>query len=143
MKKLFLITLTLFLSSCLATKSRTKLVLPNKGDIHQHINWTDEEKQKAIAIRHLQRTKNTSTHLMRLQGKEFAHYHDRHDLSATILSGHVVIHYQDHDVTLTTGDVMFIPRGTYHWAENIHPNASDVFVTFSPAFDGKDRRKAE
>jgi len=61
----------------------------------------------------------------------------------TVLSGQSTIHFKDRNVKLNPGDVIFIPKGKYHWAENTDPNSSVVFAVFSPGFDGKDRRKVE
>lgn len=139
--KVLLCLLSVFWLIACQSSPAPKLVFPDQE--YSHIPWTAEEMVKDIAIRHLYRSAAISTHLMRLQGSEFPHYHDRHDLSVTLLSGRSIIHFQDHNVILVPGDVLFIPRGTYHWAENIDLNASEVFVLFSPAFDGKDRRKAD
>ena len=77
-----------------------------------------------------------------MRGQEFPHFHDHHDLSVSVLSGKGIVHFKDHDVVITPGDVIFIPRGTFHWAENTDPDASVVFAVFSPPFDGKDKRRA-
>ncbi|MFK5969102.1 MAG: cupin domain-containing protein [Candidatus Marithrix sp.] len=61
---------------------------------------------------------------MRLKGNEFPHYHDHHDLNVSILSGKGIIHFEDHDVPLVPGDVIFISKGTFHWTENTDTNAS-------------------
>ena len=91
----------------------------------------------------LYRGDDSSAHLIRLKGRELPHYHDQHDLNVSLLSGKCIIHFIDHAVTMLPGDVVFIPQGSYHWAENIDPLASVVFAVFAPAFDGKDKRLAE
>jgi len=140
MKRVTTVFISLLLVAC-HSSNPIKLVYPDK--IYQQTEWTENELKKEIAIRHLHRTANTSTHLIRLNGKEFPHYHDRHDLNISVLSGTSIIHFKDHEVSLQPGDVTFIPKGTYHWAENTGSIASVVFAAFSPAFDGKDKRRAE
>lgn len=135
MNSKFLTILLLFLY---AIQLNAKIVFPNQ--IHTNTVWTEKEQTQAIAIHHLKRTQNSSTHFIRLQKSETPHYHDRHDLQVVILEGTSIIHFKDHEVGLKKGDVIFIPKGTYHWAENTSTSASIVFATFSPAFDGKDRR---
>jgi len=130
----------LFLVAC-QSNNPVKLVYPDK--IYQETEWTEDELKQDIALHHLHRSKAASTHLVRLKGNEVPHYHDRHDLNVTVLSGKSTIHFKDHQVLLEPGDVIFIPKGTYHWAENRDSVASVVFVVFSPGFDGKDKRKAE
>jgi mannose-6-phosphate isomerase-like protein (cupin superfamily) len=137
--KLTLLLLTsLFFLACSHT---AKIVFPNKG--YQNIVWTAAEKEKNIAVRHLRASEHSSSHLLRVKGAEKPHYHDEHDLSVTVISGKSVLHFKDHEVVLQKGDVVTIPKGTYHWAENIDAKASVVFATFSPAYRGKDKRLAQ
>ena len=105
--------------------------------------WSAEELARDIAVRSLQRSEYASTHLIRLRGSEEPHFHDRHDLAITLLSGASVLHFADRDIALRAGDTAFIPRGSYHWAENTGTDASVVFAVFAPPFDGKDRRAAK
>lgn len=102
--------------------------------------WTTAEKQKPIAVRHLHKTDTSSTHLVRLAGAEKPHVHDSHDLTVTVLSGTSTIHIGEREEAVSAGDVIVIPKGTYHWAENNGEAASIVLTIFSPAFDGKDVR---
>ena len=118
------------LTAC-QTSNPVHLLFPDQN--YSSTKWTAAEQQKAIAIQHL----------IRLKGKELPHYHDKHDLNVSLLSGNSIIHFKGHEVRMKPGDVVFIPQGTYHWAENTDPVASVVFAVFSPAFDGKDKRLAE
>jgi mannose-6-phosphate isomerase-like protein (cupin superfamily) len=136
MKYKFLLLASFLFVGC--TTHHSKVVLENKG--YQNVQWTEEEKQKEIAIRHMSRTEYSSTHLLRVRGAEKPHVHDHHDLTVTVISGKSIIHFKDHEVVLEKGDVVHIPRGTYHWAENIDPEASVAFAVFSPAYKGKDKR---
>ena len=118
-----------------------KLVFPDQT--YQHPGWTGEELEKNIAIRPIYGNVNTSTFLIRMKDKETPHFHDDHDLSVSILDGDGIIHFKDHAVPVTPGDVIFIPKGTYHWAENTGSAATVLFAVFSPAFSGKDKRAAQ
>ena len=117
-----------------------QVVFPNRG--YQDIKWTKIEKEKNIAVRNLFANEYSSAHLIRLKGKERPHYHDRHNLTVMVISGKSILHFQDHEVILYKGDSATIPKGTYHWAENLDSEASVVFATFSPAYRGKDKRLA-
>ncbi len=130
----------LFLAAC-QSNSPVKVVFPDQ--IYQHLQWSTAELKKDIAIHHLHRSADASTHLIRLKGNEFPHYHDHHDLNISVLSGTSTIHFTDHEVRLEPGDVLFIPRGTLHWAENTDAAASVVFAVFSPAYEGKDKRNVK
>ena len=120
-----------------------KVVFPNIEYKSKNIEWTLTQKSQNIALKHLKRTKEISTHIIRLKGQEKPHYHDRHSLQVLILSGKSQIHFKDHTVLLEKGDMVIIPKGTFHWAENLSKEASIVLATYSPAFDGKDKRLAK
>ncbi len=135
------VTILLTLAIFTGCSHSPKVVFPNKG--YQDVEWSKKEKEENIAIRHLSRNEYSSSHLIRIQGEELPHYHDGHNLTVYILSGKSIVHFKDHEVTLYEGDVITIPKGIYHWAENIDGEASVVFATFSPAFKGKDKRLAE
>lgn len=138
LKPVFIASLVFLISAC----QSNQLVYPSKQTLDP-LAWTAEDKQKPIAIRHLDRSEYSSTHLIRLQTQEQPHYHDHHDLNVTVLSGNSTIHFADHSVALKTGDVVFIPKGTLHWAENHVAEGSVVFAVFSPAYSGKDQRMAD
>ncbi|SFV58711.1 Uncharacterized protein aq_1978 [hydrothermal vent metagenome] len=136
-KKIAIVTLisTLFFVGC---SDHSKVVFPNKG--YQNVKWSKEEMAKEIAIKHISKNEYSSTDIIRLKGSEPPHFHDYHNLAVTMLSGESVIHFKDHETILEKGDVLFIPKGVYHWAENIDSDGSVVFAIFSPAYNGKDMR---
>jgi len=138
MKTVLMISVALAFLGC---KHEPKVVFPDKG--YENIVWSASAKRQNIAVSHLTQNAYSSTHLIRIKGSEKPHYHDQHDLTVTILSGETILHFRDHEVILYQGDVIHIPKGTYHWAENIDSKASVVFATFSPAFRGLDRRLAD
>ncbi len=129
--------LALLITACQAPRGYN-IVFPEQ--IHHNVQWTPEEQLENIAARTLARTQYSSVHLVRLMGKEKPHYHDRHDLYVSLLSGSSKIHFKDTTVEMFAGDVVFIPSGTYHWAENTGESASIISTHFTPAFDGKDKR---
>lgn len=100
--------------------------------------WTPGEQEKAIAVRRLRATAETSVSLIRLAGAEQPHMHKDHDLVVMLLTGQARVHLGDHTVEVHPGDVMEIPRGVVHWAENTGPGASEVYAIFSPPYDGRD-----
>lgn len=102
------------------------------------IAWSNLDREKIVKTIH--KTIEASHHLLRLQTSENPHIHDHHDLTAIMIQGMGRIHFADHSQEMKPGDMVYIPRGTYHWAENLDPEASEMYVIFTPAFDGKDRR---
>jgi mannose-6-phosphate isomerase-like protein (cupin superfamily) len=100
--------------------------------------WTEAELAKPIAVRRLRATTETSISLIRLAGAEQPHIHKDHDLVVVLLAGQARVHLGDHVVEVHPGDVMEIPRGTVHWAENTGASASEVYAVFSPPYDGRD-----
>jgi quercetin dioxygenase-like cupin family protein len=100
--------------------------------------WSEQERARPIAARLLHTSEFASAHLIRLQGAETPHTHDQHDLTVTMLSGSAVLHLGDSAFAVHPGDVMDIPHGTPHWAENVGTDASVVYAVFSPPYDGTD-----
>jgi mannose-6-phosphate isomerase-like protein (cupin superfamily) len=100
--------------------------------------WSESEQAKPIAVRRLRSTKETSVSLIRLAGAEQPHIHKDHDLVVVLLSGSARLHLGMNTVEVHPGDVMEIPRGVVHWAENTGPGASEVYAIFSPPYDGLD-----
>jgi len=103
-------------------------------------SWTEEEKARDVALRTLKVTKEASFHLVRVRTGEKPHVHDSHDGTVFVLSGRFLVYLGDLTVTVGPGDVLEIPRGVVHWAENIHPDASEAYVIFTPPYDEKDWR---
>ncbi len=106
----------------------------------QAISWTDDDIRKDIAIVHLRRTETASHHIVRLSGAEIPHIHDHSDLTVTVLSGKVRMNLGDEVQIVGPGQVIDIPRGTAHFAENIAPGASEAYAVFSPPLDKADNR---
>jgi mannose-6-phosphate isomerase-like protein (cupin superfamily) len=106
--------------------------------------WKNEDKAKPIAGRLLRSTNEISVSLIRLRGAEAPHIHANHDLTVVMLSGSGVLHLGDKRIVVGPGDVMEIPRGVVHWAENTAPEASEVYAIFSPPYlDNKDNVPVE
>lgn len=133
------IVLMMFIAGC---QSRGPVVYFPEQPIG-NIDWTDEEKRKPMAVRPFYKSQDASAAIIRISENERPHYHDKHDLNATVLTGQLAINYESQRVLLKPGDTMFIPKGTYHWVELINGEPVEAFVLFSPAFDGKDRRFAD
>ena len=107
------------------------------------ITWTDEELGKDVAIRTVRQTDAASYHVVRLLKAEKPHVHDRSDLSVFVLSGSVNMHLGSRVVPVGPGQVIDVPKGVSHWAENASSQPSFAYVVFAPAFDGKDRRPVD
>ncbi len=107
------------------------------------VTWTDEELGKDVAIKTVRQSDGASYHVVRLLKAEKPHVHDRSDLVVVVLSGSVKMHFGDRVVPVGPGQVIDIPKGAPHWAENASAGPSFAYVVFAPAFDGKDRRPVE
>lgn len=135
--RLSLILLSLLLIGCTAAPSPRGRVITT---LPEPINplWTPDELEKTIAVRRLRATSEVSVSLIRLAGAEQPHMHKDHDLVVVMLSGAARLHLGNRTVDVRPGDVMEIPRGVVHWAENTGPEASEVYAIFSPPYDGRD-----
>lgn len=104
--------------------------------------WTPDELEKPLAVRRLRATADISVSLIRLARAEQPHIHKDHDLVVVMLKGSARLHLGNRTVDVRPGDVMEIPRGVVHWAENTGPEASEVYAIFSPPYDGRDNLPA-
>ncbi len=139
MKNLFVMLSGLVLLGC---QSYTPKVVFPENDVLD-IQWSVEDKRKPMAVKPIYKSDSTSAAIIRISENEKPHYHDRHDLRATIVRGRMAINFENRRVELAPGDTIFIPKGAYHWVELIGEEAVEAFAVFSPAFDGKDRRFVE
>ncbi len=55
-----------------------------------------------------------------------------------MLRGQGFLMLEHRRVDLTVGDVVYIPRGAAHYFTNTDREPTVAFVTYTPAFDGKD-----
>ena len=104
------------------------------------VQWSAEELTRDVAVKTLRKTDHASFHFVRLNGAELPHIHDRHDLTVFTFLGTSVLHFKNRTVSLKPGDLIDIPRGVWHWAENIGQDPTLAYAVFTPPFDGKDRR---
>lgn len=143
---LFMACMTLLSTGCETTGStrkinahRARIIRPNQ--VMAATQWTNEEFNKDVAVRSIRVTRNASYHLICLNTSEKPHIHDHHDLIVTVLSGNVRMHLNMKTHDLKTGDVVEIPRGTLHWAENLGDKfQAEAFAIFSPPYQGNDIR---
>ena len=136
--RLAMTVLFLTLIGCASQAPWGRIILPDR-DLPA-IQWREDEKSAPFVLRTLKRTQDASFHIVRLLKAEEPHVHDTHDGTVFVLRGKGRIHFENRSVDLSPGDVLEIPRGVPHWAENAGPGACEAYVIYTPAFDGKDRR---
>jgi len=127
---------------CKEPVCRTGTVVTPDGPLPA-VAWTDEELGKDVAVKTVRQADGASYHIVRLLKAERPHVHDRSDLVVVVLSGSVKMHFGDRVVPVGPGQIIDIPKGAPHWAENVSPEPSFAYVVFAPAFDGKDRRPVD
>ena len=86
----------------------------------------------------IRQTPEASHHWIRLSGPEKPHIHKTHDLTVVVVEGEANVHFQKQTYRVVPGDVIFIPRGAVHWAQNRTPDGAVVYAVFTPPSDGKD-----
>jgi mannose-6-phosphate isomerase-like protein (cupin superfamily) len=123
-------------SSCRNTPASGRII--QEQETWTTFAWSDEEKTKPIAVRRVRATHELSVNYIRLAGAEKPHIHQTHDLVVVMLRGQARLHIGDRQIDVVPGDIMEIPRGVVHWAENIGNTASEVYAIFSPPYDGLD-----
>jgi quercetin dioxygenase-like cupin family protein len=134
---LWLVSTAVCLASCAISRPGTVFSPdPAAGSVV----WTEEDKAQDMVIRTLRTTPEASFHIIRLGGIEKAHVHDTHDITVFILKGKVRMDMNGQTRILRKGDVVEVPRGLVHAAENAGRDAAEAYAVFTPPFDGKDRR---
>ncbi len=128
---------SLALMSC-QSAPKSRLITP-EGTFSETL-WPQTEKMRDVTIHRIWQSAGVSFHEVRLKGSEKPHVHDHHDLTVVIRTGKARLHFKEHAVDLEAGDVLAIPQGVEHWAENRGKKASEAYAIFSPPFDGKDYR---
>lgn len=145
MKTLIVACLVLTVAGC-ATVPR--LVLPDTNGASQKdldallaaAPLAAGENIRAVALGH---TETSSYHLVQVRDRERPHVHAVHDFSVTLLRGSGTLFVAGAAHELHPGDVAVVPRGTAHYFVNAAATPSVAFVTFSPAYDGKDQVPVE
>jgi len=117
---------------------RVRVLTPQR--FYTSVDWSDVDKQKDVATRSLRITRSASYSFVRVRTAEKPHVHDHTDLVVTVLSGKVMMHLGMQHVEVGPGDVIEVPRGTLHWAENIGKEAAEAFVVATPPYRGDDMR---
>jgi quercetin dioxygenase-like cupin family protein len=107
------------------------------------VTWTADEQKKDIAVRTLRVTESASYHVVRLSGDEKPHVHRGSDLTVTVLSGKVRMNLEAQVVEVHPGQVIDIPKGSFHYAENLSDGPSEAYVVFSPPFQKGDNVPAK
>ena len=136
-----LMTIVCLLFASCQSIPKGRVVLPY--GMEKPVKWTRAEKRQNLAVRQLNATRMASFHMIRLKGAEKPHVHDDHDLKVFMVSGKGMVHVGDLEYTMLPGEALEIPKGLVHWAENQAKDASVVYATFTPPFDGKDYRVIE
>jgi quercetin dioxygenase-like cupin family protein len=113
--------------------------LLGEGGVVPAVAWTAEELAKTGAIRTLRATHEASFHVLRLDGAEQAHVHDRNDLTVVVLSGGGTLHLGEAALAVRPGDVLTIPRGATHWLDS-GGAPTQVYLICTPPM-GKDFRR--
>ena len=135
--------LLLSTSLCISCAEGPAWKIVSAEGVRPPFEWTEEERQKKVAVRTVDTTDEASCHVVLLNGAEKPHYHESHDHVVFILSGSSRIHIADRIYDLNPGDVIIVKRGVVHWAENTGPEAAEAFVVFTPPFKGRDRKFVE
>lgn len=135
MKKIVSVLLISLTAAGCASKRGPEVITPN-GLLTG--SWTPQERSLNISGKKSHGTAEASYHFIRIRGAENPHIHRNHDLHVVLLSGEAKVHFKDREFEMKPGDIVEIPRGTYHWAENLSKQGSEVYAIFTPPYDGKD-----
>jgi mannose-6-phosphate isomerase-like protein (cupin superfamily) len=91
-----------------------------------------------IKITTLGKGEGVSHHLVQVRDREEPHIHKIHDGTVVMMKGRGYLMLENRRIDLSTGDIVYIPRGAVHSLVNTVTEPAVAFVVFSPPFDGKD-----
>lgn len=91
-----------------------------------------------IKITTLGKGEGVSHHLVQVRDREEPHIHKIHDGTVVMMKGRGYLMLENRRIDLSTGDIVYIPRGAVHYFVNTATEPAVAFVVFSPPFDGKD-----
>jgi mannose-6-phosphate isomerase-like protein (cupin superfamily) len=114
-------------------------ILSAGGPIAQ--DWDGAIHGGSLTVKTLGTNANMSRHLIKLQGTEKLHVHERHDVTIFVLEGTGHIRLGEREFDFGPGDVLEIPRGMPHRAESLHGKPVVVYAIFTPPSDGVDYRE--
>lgn len=129
-----IISLIFFSLSC---RERDSRIFDAEGESAE-VSWTAEELAADIAVKRVRRNAESSHHLIRLRGKESPHVHENHDLVVFMRKGKARVFLKNRWHEMKGGDIIEIPRGVLHWAENAAREPGEVYAVFSPPLDAPD-----
>lgn len=112
-------------------------VLTPEGFLQEPV-WTEEEKQAGISRRMIKSNPAASSLWILLNGSEKPHTHNAHDLTAVMVRGEADMHLGSKTEKVQKGDIIEVPRGVVHWAENTGTEPALVYAIFTPLLEGKD-----
>jgi len=127
MKLLLLFTLTFLVNVSISQSVQsTGSITPSKDfeNIYVHkIDGDDLATQFIIWVKDTVRT----------------HKHENHSESVYVLEGEGLFYFEDTTFSIKEGDVIFIPKQTWHSVKVTSNNTMKVISNQSPAFYGEDR----
>jgi mannose-6-phosphate isomerase-like protein (cupin superfamily) len=91
-----------------------------------------------IKITTLGQGQGVSHHVVQVRDREKPHMHKIHDGTVVMVKGRGYLMMDNRRIDLSTGDIVYIPRGVVHYFVNTAGEPAVAFVIFSPPFDGKD-----
>lgn len=112
-------------------------VLTPEGFLREPV-WTEEEKQADISRRMIKSNPDASSSWILLNRLEKPHTHNAHDLTVVMVRGEVAMHLGSKTEKIQKGDIIEIPRGVVHWAENTGAEPALVYAVFTPLLEGND-----
>lgn len=134
MRKFFLLLL-LFSSAAHAAE-----ILTPEGVLREP-GWSAEEQAADLSKKLIKNSPDSSSFWIRLKVSEKPHVHQDHDVTVVVLRGKSLMHLGLQVREIKEGDIIEIPRGIVHWAENKGPEPCLVYAVFTPVLEGKDYRE--
>ena len=97
------------------------------------------EEYENIHVQKLDDDPLTTTFMIWVKETVKEHYHAEHTEVVYVLEGSGLMTLGEEEKKITSGDYVFIPKGTHHSVQVIGDIPMKVLSIQTPSFDGKDR----
>lgn len=109
------------------------------GQFVKNLLKLNGDKSKNISVKNLNHNPNASTFLVWVKDTVTAHKHIEHNELVYILKGKGKFHLGEESFNIKKGDVVFVPKNTFHSVQIKSRKMMQVLSVQTPYFDGTDR----
>jgi mannose-6-phosphate isomerase-like protein (cupin superfamily) len=101
------------------------------ADGFTYVQWAQPTGNEPVTKRKIHDYGDSEHYWIRLYGAEQPHVNMKEDLAVFVIDGEAVLHYDRMSIVLRPGDILDIPAGKLHWAENKGPKPAEIYTIYT------------